>query len=45
MIGTPGYAPLEQYQGQAEPRSDIYALGATLHCLLSLDMILRQPHP
>ena len=35
MIGTPGYAPLEQYQGMAEPRSDIYALGATLHRLLT----------
>ncbi len=35
MIGTPGYAPLEQYQGLPEPRSDIYALGATLHALLT----------
>ncbi len=35
MIGTPGYAPLEQYQGMAEPRSDVYALGATLHALLT----------
>jgi len=35
MIGTPGYAPLEQYQGQAEPRSDLYALGATLHRVLT----------
>jgi serine/threonine protein kinase len=35
MIGTPGYAPLEQYQGMAEPRGDIYALGATLHRLLT----------
>jgi len=35
VIGTPGYTPLEQYQGQAEPRSDIYALGITLHRLLT----------
>src|SRR5262249_26609914 len=35
VIGTPGYAPLEQYQGQADTRSDIYALGATLHRLMT----------
>jgi len=35
VIGTPGYAPPEQYQGRAEPRSDIYSLGATLHRLLT----------
>jgi serine/threonine protein kinase len=34
LIGTPGYAAPEQYQGLAEPRSDIFALGATLHHLL-----------
>jgi hypothetical protein len=34
-IGTPGYAPPEQYQGIADARSDVYALGATLHHLLS----------
>ncbi len=34
-IGTPGYAPPEQYQGFAEPASDIYALGATMHHLLT----------
>jgi serine/threonine protein kinase len=34
-IGTHGYAPPEQYRGQAEPRSDLYALGATLHHLLT----------
>jgi serine/threonine protein kinase len=32
---TPGYAPLEQWLGRAEPRSDIYALGAVLHSLVS----------
>jgi outer membrane protein assembly factor BamB/tRNA A-37 threonylcarbamoyl transferase component Bud32 len=35
MIGTEGYAPPEQYRGMAEPRGDVYALGATLHHLLS----------
>ena len=34
-IGTGGYAPPEQYQGLAEPRSDIYGLAATLHHLLT----------
>lgn len=35
MVGTPGYAPPEQYQGLATVQSDIYALGATLHHLLT----------
>jgi hypothetical protein len=35
VIGTPGYAPPEQYQGLASPRSDVYSLGATLHRLLT----------
>lgn len=35
QIGTPGYAPPEQYQGLATRASDIYALGATLHHLLT----------
>jgi serine/threonine protein kinase len=34
-IGTVGYAPPEQYAGHAQPVSDIYALGATMHELLS----------
>jgi serine/threonine-protein kinase len=36
-MGTAGYAPPEQYagQGQTTARSDIYALGATLHELLT----------
>ncbi len=33
MIGTEGYSPPEQYRGAAEPRGDLYALGATLHHL------------
>ncbi|MFQ5922320.1 MAG: PQQ-binding-like beta-propeller repeat protein [Anaerolineales bacterium] len=35
MIGTDGYAPPEQYRGEASPAGDMYALGATLHHLLS----------
>ncbi len=35
MIGTEGYAAPEQFRGIAGPPSDIYALGATLHQLLS----------
>lgn len=34
-IGTPGYAPPEQQRSQPEPRSDFYALGATMHELLT----------
>jgi serine/threonine protein kinase len=34
-IGTPGYASPEQQYGKPEPRSDIYALGASMHELLS----------
>jgi eukaryotic-like serine/threonine-protein kinase len=34
-LGSHGYAPPEQYQGYTTPLSDIYALGATLHQLLS----------
>jgi outer membrane protein assembly factor BamB/tRNA A-37 threonylcarbamoyl transferase component Bud32 len=35
MIGTEGYSPPEQYKGQAGPQADLYALGATLHHLLT----------
>lgn len=35
MIGTQGYAPPEQYRGRAEARSDLYAMGATMHHALS----------
>lgn len=35
MVGTQGYAPPEQYRGLMEPRSDIFALGATMHHLLT----------
>lgn len=35
IIGTEGYAPPEQYEGMADPLVDIYALGATMHHLLT----------
>ncbi len=35
VLGTRGYAPPEQYSGQTDPRSDIFALGKTLHHLLT----------
>jgi serine/threonine protein kinase len=35
MIGTEGYAPPEQYRGEVSPASDVYALGATLHHILT----------
>jgi outer membrane protein assembly factor BamB/tRNA A-37 threonylcarbamoyl transferase component Bud32 len=35
MIGTEGYSPPEQYRGEASPAGDIYALGATVHHILT----------
>lgn len=35
VIGNPGYAPPEQDHDPVDPRVDIYALGATMHHLLS----------
>jgi outer membrane protein assembly factor BamB/tRNA A-37 threonylcarbamoyl transferase component Bud32 len=35
MIGTEGYSPPEQYRGEASPAGDIYALGASLHHILT----------
>jgi eukaryotic-like serine/threonine-protein kinase len=35
MMGTEGYSPPEQYRGEATQLVDIYALGATLHHLLT----------
>lgn len=35
-LGSPGYAAPEQYgKAQSTPRSDLYSLGALLHCLLT----------
>lgn len=33
--GSIGYSPLEQWLGEAVPASDVYALGATLHHLVT----------
>jgi len=35
MIGTEGYSPPEQYRGLATQAADIYALGATMHHIMS----------
>lgn len=35
MIGTEGYSPPEQYRGESSPLVDVYALGATLHHILT----------
>ncbi|MBW4650465.1 MAG: serine/threonine protein kinase [Kastovskya adunca ATA6-11-RM4] len=35
VVGTYGYAPMEQFGGRAIPASDLYALGATLIHLLT----------
>ncbi|MDE6518547.1 MAG: serine/threonine protein kinase, partial [Acetatifactor sp.] len=35
LLGTKGYAPPEQYSGQTDVRSDIFALGMTMHHLLT----------
>lgn len=35
VLGTKGYAPPEQYSGQTDARSDIFALGMTMHHLLT----------
>jgi serine/threonine protein kinase len=43
VYGTVGYAPPEQYQGKSEPRSDVYALAATMYHLLTDDDPRRHP--
>lgn len=35
MIGTEGYSAPEQYKGKANPLSDVYSLGATLHHVIT----------
>ena len=34
-LGTKGFAPPEQYSGQTDARSDIYALGMTIKYLIT----------
>ena len=35
VVGSPGYAAPEQYKGQVDPRTDIFAFGAVMHRMLS----------
>ena len=35
IVGTPVFAPEELIAGKPEPRTDLYSLGATMHCLLT----------
>jgi serine/threonine protein kinase len=43
-LGTDGYAAPEQYDGVVTPQTDIYALGATLHHLVThVDPRLEPP--
>jgi tRNA A-37 threonylcarbamoyl transferase component Bud32 len=35
VVGKQAYLPPEQFRGQAEPASDVYAMGATLYYLLT----------
>ncbi len=44
VVGSSGYAPLEQFWGRAVPASDIYALGATLIHLLTAISPVDLPH-
>jgi tRNA A-37 threonylcarbamoyl transferase component Bud32 len=46
-IGKRCYMPLEQFRGKSTPASDIYALGATMHFLLTAEepIALSASHP
>ncbi len=44
LYGTVGYAAPEQYQGAAEPRSDVYALAATLYHVITGDDPTENPN-
>ncbi len=43
LFGTAGYAAPEQYQGHSGPRSDVYALAATVYHLLADDDPAEHP--
>lgn len=41
---TPGFSPPEQYgRGRTDPRSDVYALGATLYAMLTAQIPPEAP--
>src|SRR6266700_728970 len=43
-LGSPGFAAPEQYgKAQSTPRSDLYSLGALIHCLLTGDDPSERP--
>ncbi|MEO6061768.1 MAG: bifunctional serine/threonine-protein kinase/formylglycine-generating enzyme family protein [Thermoflexales bacterium] len=44
-MGTPAYMPPEQWNGDAEPQSDIYALGIVLHEMLAGEAPFRATAP
>ncbi len=44
-MGTPAYIPPEQWDGKAEPRSDIYALGTVLYEMLAGEAPFRATAP
>jgi serine/threonine protein kinase len=44
VVGTSGYAPLEQFWGRAVPASDLYSLGMTLIHLLTGIPPIDLPH-
>lgn len=35
LVGKQSYMPIEQIRGKAEPRTDLYAMGGTLHFLVT----------
>src|SRR5690606_16194708 len=42
-VGSPGFAAPEQWEGQADHRADIYAVGATLFVMLT-GSLYRDPN-